>query len=103
MTNWGCTDTLIKKDFIHTYPVGAPPVEKNSFQLFPNPSNGTIFIESEKPIKSLVVYDAVGQLVWKQSGIHQNKMTVEKLDAGLYFIKIVFANGPGEMAKVLVE
>jgi len=75
-----------------------------NFSVYPNPTNGTLTIESQKKIDQIEVYNQLGQLVY--SDIHQyeenkNKIDVSSLSQGHYLVKIKFKNGKYEISKIV--
>ena len=68
--------------------------EKNNFSLYPNPSSGNIIIKSVDKIKSLKVYNMIGNLVMIKT-ISKTKSTLntEHLNNGVYFIELNLENG----------
>jgi len=58
-------------------------------QVYPNPVVNTCYIQSQKQMKSIVVYDAKGTVVMQSGNISTTsyKLLMNKL-AGVYFISI---------------
>jgi len=88
-----------------TEPLTAIETEENySFAIYPNPSNGLITLESEKPIQRLAVFDALGKLVYQENVQSQTQVQVNlgHLPHGLYLIQV---EGDGVVAsrKVVLE
>lgn len=66
-----------------------------NLQLFPNPSNGQVFLKSESDIKSVSVYNLMGQSIttsFNQTG-SLTELNLANSAKGIYFIKIVTNNG----------
>lgn len=63
----------------------------NHIELFPNPSNGEIFIRGlpEDIQKSYTIYSIIGRKVY-ESDFYQNKITLPSLQTGVYLIKFSF-------------
>lgn len=57
--------------------------------IYPNPSKNVLmfFNESDYNIKSIKVYDVLGQLVLKENNF-ENQLSISDLDNGLFFVKI---------------
>ena len=70
-------------------------VEKvNSFSLYPNPSNGIVTIKSVDKIKTLKVYNMIGNLVMiKNISNTQSILNIEHLTNGVYFMELNLDNG----------
>ena len=67
---------------------------KDVFSIYPNPSSGIINIYSGKKIKSLNIYNLIGNLVMV-SNISENnhKLNIDYLNEGIYFVEIKFYDG----------
>ena len=69
-------------------------VNERCFFYLPNPSSGIINIYSGKKIKSLNIYNLIGNLVMV-SNISENnhKLNIDYLNEGIYFVEIKFYDG----------
>lgn len=70
-------------------------LEKKSFNLYPNPSSGTFFIQREGTEEMQIsVYDLTGKIVYRKNRIQENFYTInlDHLSKGIYFIKIIQGN-----------
>ncbi|RLD49829.1 MAG: hypothetical protein DRI94_10305, partial [Bacteroidetes bacterium] len=74
----------------NVYPESVNDTEKSDITIYPNPSNGIIYINSKnKSQKNYEVYDITGRIVKK--GILNNsvnKINLENVRSGNYLIKI---------------
>jgi len=85
----GCEVTLSLTD--PTTSIGEPTQEINHINIYPNPSNGVIYIESERPTNSkVVVFDAFGRevLVGQTDFMEVVKLDLENKGSGMFFISI---------------
>ena len=87
-------------EFKHVYLVG---LEENAFlrsvQIYPNPSAGRLYIESELPFENAQLSDATGRTIHSfdlQAGV--NQMHFPSLQSGTYFIR-----KDGQCVKWVVE
>ena len=73
-----------------------------SLNVYPNPVNDRLYIETEVEIKEVVVYDVFGRQQ-KLSAIsgQQSVVDVKDLNSGVYFVKVVTENG--EVVKRFVK
>ncbi len=76
-----------------------------SLKVMPNPSNTGIFnIESNKIIKSVNVFNLVGQLVYKKLNVNSSETTLNIGNKkGVYFINIVNNNGQTQTVKAIIK
>lgn len=56
-----------------------------SFEIFPNPTNNTLNIQSQSLIENVKIYSIQGVLIGEYSS---NEIDVSQLNSGLYFVKI---------------
>jgi len=57
----------------------------NSFSIYPNPTKGVLYIESQQQIETVKIYSLQGQLIKESSN---SKIDVSQLTTGLYFIQV---------------
>lgn len=70
-------------------------IENNEFQtvnIYPNPTNSFLFIESETPIEKLIIRDLSGKIVYQSSNSIEEKVDVQNLNSGIYILEIMFEN-----------
>lgn len=71
---------------------GPLKIEENIFKdisIYPNPTNGIINIQSKEIISSVVFYNQLGQLILEESNVEGiNRVNIEKLNEGIYFVKL---------------
>ena len=60
----------------------------SSFNIYPNPVNDKIYIETEVEIEDVVVYDVYGRQQSTVNGQQTSSIDVSNLNSGVYFIKI---------------
>ena len=64
-----------------------------SFQLYPNPTNGSITIELEG-MQKVMVYNALGQVVFsKETNVDMLQLDLSSFENGLYWVKVMAQNG----------
>ncbi len=76
----------------------------SSFNIYPNPVENELFIETEMNVKEAVIYDVYGRQTMCQQvneTTSQQVVDVADLKAGVYFVKIVTDNG--EVVKRFVK
>jgi len=73
-------------------------ITKNSYKLYPNPTNGIAMIQSELAIENVSIYNQLGQLIASQKS---NQIDLSKATNGLYVAKIKFENGQTATQKII--
>ncbi len=82
-SNDDCIDTTISVPEL---------VRQSDFNLYPNPSNGTLRIETMKSIEEILLFDLTGNIVFRQKVSQLNKVNLnlgENLSSGIYFIQVL--------------
>jgi len=74
-------------NFYKTYQsyLGVNDLKKIQVKIYPNPARNVINITSDKPVKSIEIYDVLGRLIKTDT---KNNINVSELSKGNYFIKI---------------
>lgn len=80
-----------------TNPLSTDEYFVSKFYIYPNPTTGTLNINSKSQISNLEIYNNVGQKVLSNN--NKKSIDVSSLSTGLYFIKIKDANGALETKK----
>ncbi len=62
-------------------------------KIYPNPSKGHFFIETDEKIKEIEVFDLLGQSVYMNLNLVKNEINISHLDNGFYVIKIIMLSG----------
>ena len=78
-------------------------IEENSFalvELYPNPMNDVLYIESDD-VESVTVFNAVGQQVLFVE--NRNEIDVAELNNGLYFVRLVDNKGNTLTKKIIKQ
>jgi ELWxxDGT repeat protein len=106
----GCTSGEALKSIVVRKPVGVSTPQAITFNIYPNPSNQVLYINSEN-IKSglytLSIINELGQEVQKQQWIQSETLLSKELSTvaipnGMYFIQIR-SEGESYSAKMLVK
>jgi hypothetical protein len=67
--------------------------------VYPSPTTDILNINSETPISNIEVYNQLGQLVKANS--NQYSIDISSVDQGVYFVKVMDANGNVGTQKVV--
>lgn len=83
----GCTgsDTISV-----TYATGISNAWPDTWQVYPNPVQGQLFLQTDQPINQLQLINAVGQIVYSESSLTQRQWRISSADwlAGMYWVVI---------------
>lgn len=63
----------------------------SSVHVYPNPANGTIFVDSQEAISALEIYNIQGEKVYSElssTQLIQQKIDLSACPSGIYFVKI---------------
>jgi len=74
----------------------------NNFSLYPNPTNGSIYIQSEENIANIILFDMTGQKKYLNKP-NNGFIDLTNLSAGIYLLRIEFWNGKTQTTKVMKE
>ena len=75
---------------------------ESDFSIYPNPSNGIINVQSGKKIKSINIYNMIGNLVMVRNISNtQSTLNIEHLTNGVYFMEFNFENGSLKNSKFI--
>ena len=86
-------------------PASVDEVAKNSFIIYPNPSNGALNIKSDGSIKSIQIINALGQTISTYNNLNNKPLVSFDLTgmSGVYFVKINTVNGGNTLRKVILK
>ena len=66
---------------------------ENDFEIYPNPVNDKIYIETLTQTQTIEIYDMFGRQQSMVNGQQSMVIDVTNLNSGVYFVKVVTANG----------
>lgn len=75
--------------------------ENKSFQIYPNPTSGILFVKSKFPIFNISAYNMLGQQI--QVKTENNQIDLSGIQSGIYFVKVEDTNGNFKTHKILKE
>lgn len=80
------------------------PLEKEGIKIYPNPVSETVYLESEKNIETVILFDMLGKKIIQQKPNSFNtEITVSSLDKGIYTLNILLENGITKTTKLIVK
>ena len=85
-SNEACETTLPEESIVEL---------TSSFNVYPNPVNDKLYIETEEIVNEVVVYDVYGRQQDNKTTRQQGNLSVDvtNLNSGVYFVKVVTENG----------
>ena len=87
VTSNGCVDTSACLSFSF---VGVNEMEKQSFVMYPNPSNDGMFtITTKSPIVQINVFDALGRTIQLQANPNTGLINGSSLASGKYIVRVI--------------
>jgi PKD repeat protein len=66
--------------------------KKYEFEIYPNPTNNQLIVDSKISINNLEITDLSGRILVNHSNPNSNIVNVENLNNGIYFLKITTQN-----------
>ncbi len=83
-----------------THPDG---IEENeaSFNIYPNPVENMLFIETEAYVEEVSIYTITGTLIYKEVDFNSNTIDVSEFNGGVYIMKV--RTEAGEIVKRFVK
>lgn len=58
-----------------------------SFNIIPNPADDHISIRSDQGVDEIDIYDISGKIMLRSNSLDKDKLSIEELPAGIYFVK----------------
>jgi len=112
--NWSVSDN--EYSIVNGYMVKADPnslciidnvadFNKEIINIYPNPASDKVFINTNKTINSIVIYDILGNQVAHYEQVNDNQyiIDVNNLLAQIYIVKIVFVDNSIANKKLIIE
>ncbi|WP_306353401.1 FG-GAP-like repeat-containing protein [Flavobacterium sp. '19STA2R22 D10 B1'] len=78
--------------------LGIDEFEQNNFVIYPNPTDNILNIKSTQEIKTVEIYNQIGQLVSKGTS---NQIDISSAARGVYMVHVQFENGQTIIRKVI--
>ncbi|MGN6419536.1 MAG: T9SS type A sorting domain-containing protein, partial [Pseudobacter sp.] len=82
-------------------------VKAGSLKIYPNPASGVVYINSSKPVKTVVVYTLTGGQVlrkdYAQNAASVVTLPVSNLVTGVYLVQVIAQDGTSQPARLVKE
>jgi hypothetical protein len=79
------------------------PAPKNLVNIYPNPNHGSFMIENDGDVNQIAVYNMLGDCVYKNENVTDERTFLSGLKPGLFIIKITSASEETSTYKIIVE
>ena len=85
-------------------PAGLDPVAKSELKIFPNPSNGTVYVNGAENYTAVAVVNSLGQSVMNITNNAKGLLTLDLgKRRGVYFVKLTDEEGNTVTKRVIVK
>ena len=74
---------------------------KTKAKIYPNPFMDQIQIETEKPIQNLKLFESNGRLIYSESSISELNLNLNRLNQGVYILRITHGDHSKESIKLI--
>lgn len=99
---WALLDNVSIDGAVST--LGSEETILENLLVYPNPTNGKLFISGHLPVQSMSIHDSSGRLVASPAVVsHELSIDVSHLGAGCYFLTIVTETGNHRVSFVVEE
>jgi len=82
---------------------GLDLIANNENKAYPNPSNGSFYVESQDQIKTIKVYSMAGQLVYAQESFSTKVQIDLEVPKGSYFVEAIYENNEVKMNRIIIR
>ena len=65
-----------------------PSINQNKLEIYPNPTDGILFLKNFNQPIDLIIYDINGRTVLEFKDYSLGQINLSELDKGIYFIQI---------------
>ncbi|MCX8054387.1 MAG: T9SS type A sorting domain-containing protein, partial [Ignavibacteria bacterium] len=76
---------------------------KETFGIYPNPSNGWISLSNSEKISKIEIYNELSEIVFNTSSPASEKINLVNLKNGIYFIRIFDINNNIYFNKLIIN
>jgi hypothetical protein len=78
----------------------AESTDNQQFSIYPNPANTLVYIQTDKEISHIQIFNLYGQLI---KTTQTKNIQIDELISGLYFIKVTLRNGNEWTSKLVIK
>ena len=63
-------------------------LDVNDVAIYPNPSNGTFFINNSNKMYAIEIYSIIGQKIYSEKNSTKSEITLPNITKGMYFVRV---------------
>jgi hypothetical protein len=79
-------------------------ITNQAFQIYPNPATNSIAVTTDKPMKSLQVFDITSRLVLQKTTLKaEETIDLSSIEAGTYMVTVTFKDGTISQQKLIKQ
>ena len=83
--------------------MGIQKIVESRVNVFPNPSNGLVYITATDNMDAISILDYTGRMVYRQDAINSNNTSIQtNLAAGMYIMQVA-VNGRLETKSLIIR
>jgi hypothetical protein len=85
-------------------PANVNEIAFSDYTIFPNPSNGDVYLKLDESISSLSISNQLGQEILKKENLTQGLYGLNlSQSSGVYFVRLVSKNGAQSVEKIILK
>ena len=63
-------------------------LDTNDVAIYPNPSNGTFFINNSNKMYAIEIYSIIGQKIYSEENSTKSEITLPNITKGMYLVRV---------------
>ncbi len=75
----------------------------SKINIFPNPANDYILIQSDLEVENIFIYDMTGKIVLKQKLKTDHKVDLDGISKGVYYVNVIAKNKKFKTEKLIIK
>ncbi len=101
--NYGCTnyDTINVTIVTDSLNNNISDIQKSDIKVYPNPTNGLIYIDSNAIIDKVILYNESGIPLFKREPKHKTGLNISNYPCGIYYLLIIDSNNSSIVRKII--
>jgi PKD repeat protein len=105
ISNIGCSDTMLKLNYITAFSGINDDNYNKSIKLYPNPASNYFDIISERKITTVQLYNSIGSQIRTYNKVNSNFLRIERgnMIKGIYLVKVSLNNALIYFGRIVLE